>query len=369
MPLPSAPTPDDLAADASFVRWVLQTDPDATAAWEAWLRQSPTDRAERVRQARLLVLATQQHFGGTLPDELVRTDLRRLLDRAEATPAAGRVVRLPFRRWWVPAAAVLALLVGVGWYLRSGDLRLGGGRADDAVAEIRRAAPGERLRVEQNTTGQPRTLVLSDGSTVLLDPGSTLTYATPLGQAERVVHLSGAAFFDIARNPDRPFLVYTRHAVTRVLGTSFRIRAEDDGPTQVVVRTGRVRVYPKERYQPDDVTAGVELLPRQQITLTDDDGALPPKQAVAPSVRLTPVPQQAEMSYDNQPLPLVLRGLMRAYQAPIEFDETALASCRITTTFVDESLTERLTSICEAIGATLEVRQDRFIVRSQGCPP
>jgi ferric-dicitrate binding protein FerR (iron transport regulator) len=356
-------TPDELATHPSFVGWVLQTDPDAMAYWENWLNQYP-DQAATVWQARALVLAARQQFGDSLPAETVRLDLRRLRDELEtpAKPTAKPTPVVPLRRrWWLPAAASLLLLLGLGWYLRSGTT----GEDPGTLA----GGNGTTLETT-NETDRPRTVVLADGSTARLEPGSILTYSAAFSGTERVVQLSGEAFFDVVKNPAQPFLVYTRYSVTRVLGTSFRVRAfRRDAVTQVLVRTGRVMVYRKTDFEPtNSPTPGVELLPRQQVTL-DETGVAPKKEAVANPTLLAPPPGTSEVSYDNQPVSDVLRNLSRTYQVPIDFDPAALASCRITTTFVDEALAERLTSIGIAIGAKVEVVEGRFVVRSRGCQP
>ncbi len=73
----------------------------------------------------------------------------------------------------------------------------------------------------------------------------------------RDVYLSGEAFFEVTKNPDRPFRVFANEIVTKVLGTSFTVRSfENDTTIQVIVRTGKVTVYsqaiteyPPQRYR------------------------------------------------------------------------------------------------------------------------
>jgi ferric-dicitrate binding protein FerR (iron transport regulator) len=87
-----------------------------------------------------------------------------------------------------------------------------------AVPEVPAAVPQE-LYVP---AGQRARVTLPDGSTVWLNAGSTLRYPSVFGQ-ERKVHLSGEGFFDVARNPDSPFIVSTDSADIRALGTRFNV--------------------------------------------------------------------------------------------------------------------------------------------------
>lgn len=79
---------------------------------------------------------------------------------------------------------------------------------------------------------------LPDGSTVLLNENSELTYKMPFGEKSREVVLSGEAFFDIMHRPDKPFIVRSGSITTRVLGTAFNINA-DPGKSKITVTVTR----------------------------------------------------------------------------------------------------------------------------------
>ncbi|MEX0820702.1 MAG: FecR domain-containing protein [Rhodothermales bacterium] len=129
-----------------------------------------------------------------------------------------RLQLLSSRTWRpVAAAAVLALLLGIGYMLRP-------------------------ITVEAPFGGQAHA-VLPDGSNVELNSGSTLSYrATFLGK--RTVELDGEAYFDVVED-DNAFVVETINARTTVLGTEFnvRVRSDEGVPvTSVAVASGRVKV-------------------------------------------------------------------------------------------------------------------------------
>lgn len=151
------------------------------------------------------------------------------------------------------AAIVLAVALGAGW---------------QSVPQRLEAAAG----------GPARRFVLTDGSRLTLGPGSVARvprgFRTPIGlpAAAREVTLDGEGFFDVAHD-GRPFMVQTREATVRVLGTRFDVRADRGvgggdvaaGGTRVAVEEGRVAVATR-----DGSGRAVELGRGEGIVLASD---------------------------------------------------------------------------------------------------
>lgn len=107
--------------------------------------------------------------------------------------------------------------------------------------------------------GQTATMRFSDGSVIKLNGGSTLRYPAKFSTGLRKVQLEGEAFFDIERDTERPFIVEVGNTTTRVLGTSFNIRAySDEADIQVAVVEGRVGVSGYTESDPS--AAGKEII-------------------------------------------------------------------------------------------------------------
>lgn len=106
-------------------------------------------------------------------------------------------------------------------------------------------------------------LKLSDGSTVKLNAESSVYYPTDFTGSERRVTITGEAYFDIAKNADKPFIVTVKGAEVKVLGTKFNVNAYDN---EAVIRTtleeGSVQVMK------DGKT--VSIKPGQQARLTSE---------------------------------------------------------------------------------------------------
>ncbi len=97
---------------------------------------------------------------------------------------------------------------------------------------------------------------LGDGSTVYLVSNASLSYPKAFTGGKREVLLHGEAMFDIAKNPEKPFLIETEKVTVRVLGTAFNIKTSKDGEFELTVKRGRVRVTEKEGGLSLEVVAG-----------------------------------------------------------------------------------------------------------------
>lgn len=100
------------------------------------------------------------------------------------------------------------------------------------------------LLIETTQWGQKSSIRLSDGTQITLNAGSSLEYPDSFqGDSIREVKLIGEAFFEVAKNPDQPFVIRTENVTTKVLGTSFNVNSypfNDD--ISITVRTGKVQV-------------------------------------------------------------------------------------------------------------------------------
>ncbi|MGI4740855.1 MAG: FecR family protein [Janthinobacterium lividum] len=261
--------------------------------------------------------------------------------------------REPALRW--AAAAVLTLGVGAAWWLPQ--------RHSAAVAA---AAPHWLLRT--NTTPRQQYLLLADGSRVTLATGSTLKYLANLAGARREVYLTGQACFKVAKNPARPFLVYTDKLVTTVLGTTFLVQAYAGQPALVAVREGRVAVQRRQGAElgatpAQPAAAGVLLLPNQQVTYSTATHRLA-KELVEKPVILTPQP----LAFKNRPVAEVLAALEKAYGVNIVYDPAKLNTCTITISFEDESLFEQLNTLCKVLDTSYKMANNaQIIFESAGC--
>lgn len=104
--------------------------------------------------------------------------------------------------------------------------------------------------------GQTFRLELEDGTVIWLNADSKLTYPNHFQAHERRVTLEGEAYFKVAKDVRRPFIVHTAEVTTKVLGTEFNIRAYKERPTHVTLLQGKVRVSDNRANQTIDLAPG-----------------------------------------------------------------------------------------------------------------
>ena len=94
-----------------------------------------------------------------------------------------------------------------------------------------------------NPLGQKSRINLSDGSTVWLNAGSKLSYASDFNTNTRKLHLEGEAYFEVFKNPKIPFEVFTNDLVITALGTSFNVNAFGNKKTErIALNTGKIKI-------------------------------------------------------------------------------------------------------------------------------
>jgi len=216
-----------------------------------------------------------------------------------------------------------------------------------------------------NMGATPRQIDLTDGTVITLQPGGSIVVPHAFDD-KREVELSGEAFFNVAHDPRRPFLVYSRGVTTRVLGTSFNIKAPEQGKEVVVsVRTGRVSVLTPHPKVGSPATKEVILTPNQQMVYDLSDQQVEKKLVDHPQM----VADHASLpsSYENEPVAQILNELETTYGVDIQYDAARLSNCTLTSDMSEEGLYERIEIVCNAIGARYKIADTTIRVEAPGC--
>lgn len=357
-------TTSDFILDDSFRRWVLKNSPNENAFWGEWIKANP-GQYENVTIARQFVQNMHQAHE-LLTEEEIQHELSRLSEAR--LPKEVVVVSLLNRisRFKQAIAAIVVFgLVGILYYTIQSKMN------PPAAYELRKSQWGEALvEIENEGTGQ-KTVHLPDGSQVILFSKSRLSYPKMFGSTQRTVNLSGEAFFNVTKNPKRPFLVYANELVTKVLGTSFTIRAFDkDTKVEVIVKTGKVSVFSAndiETPTKSPALSGLVLAPNQQVVF--DRKALNMRKSLVslPEPVVNPEEQKSSFVFINTPVNEAFEKLSNVYGVTIVHDTSVLKNCEISAEFTDESFFEQLDLICKAIDARYEVIDAEIIIYSKGC--
>lgn len=213
-----------------------------------WLRQSDSNRKYFFD-----IYAIYCTYG-TLASSDMELRTRRFLDRInariDAEPVHERkagVVRRLYR--WTAVAAVVAVLSVTGFFI------------------ARNYSPDEKYLSYSNTEQVVKSILLEDGSEVCLQPGALLKYSSGSRDKDvRSVILEGEAYFDVAEDKSRPFIVNAGSVLVKVLGTAFNVKASPSSAfTEVILERGAVRLM-----TPDGVNM-ISLSPNQKAVYNSDE--------------------------------------------------------------------------------------------------
>ncbi|WP_421873032.1 FecR family protein [Marinoscillum sp.] len=231
--------------------------------------------------------------------------------------------------------------------------------------------PAIRMITKTTQRGQKANIVLADGTTIRLNSESSLTYPESFTNETRGVKLTGEAFFDVARNEQKPFIVESGEINTTVLGTSFNIKAFPDKNIEVTVATGKVHVEtafsPHSKGGDAEGRAGsrVLLTPNQQAVY-EPSGSLQ-KREVDLSKYLAW--QEGRIIFDEIPLGEAILILERWYNVSFVLETKLIGNCIIRNEYNDENLLNILESFKHILG--VEYRFDNesnsIILFGKGC--
>jgi len=203
--------------------------------------------------------------------------------------------------------------------------------------------------VSVNTkAGERRQVKLPDGSQVVLNENSSIAYAPDLQTGtSRRLNLTGEAYFDIAKDAARPFIIATTYANVRVLGTAFNVRAyRGEAQTEVEVQRGKVALEGNTDTPPLVLLAGQRGICRL-------DGSLD-------RVKSPELPAHSwrtgKLDFRGAPMKQVVEALERHYKIRIDLDGSGIVNCPFSGKF-DQAPIE---AVMETIAVTLEAKTTRL---------
>jgi len=279
-----------------------------------------------------LDLSAESHapVPGTVASIQARDALWQMIDRELQPTKTTPVIRVPFyRRSIAVAAAVVLFLLGTAaWWM---------------------FWPTSRELVAHN--GNLTYARLEDGTKVWLNAGSRLTYRPMSSSPTREVTLEGEAYFDVAKDQQRPFIIHTNLADVKVLGTAFNVRAyKRDSITELLLVSGAVAVTVRK--------AGREILlrePRQKVTLrqaaavTSGNETVQISQAFpspdADSVITETLWRDNKLVFNHETFGEVASRIERCYNVKIHFKDEKVKQLRFTAVFDKETIGQTMSAL------------------------
>lgn len=191
-----------------------------------WLSASPANKKAFAQQKRLWDELSWKAQPETDIEEAFRA-----LQMKIQHPSQKQRKTIRFYKRFSQVAAVLLILLTVAYFT-----------AWQRNSKIKMQDNNQRISMII-PKGQQGQVKLPDGTMVWMNAGSTLDYAIGQSKGTREVFLQGEAFFDVARDEQRPFIVHTKDIAVKVLGTQFNVMSyADDAHTETTVAEGIVTV-------------------------------------------------------------------------------------------------------------------------------
>jgi len=239
---------DDLLRNNPDLHYPLQTITDV------WRHNGPRNQKD-IEQA-------EKAFSAHL-DRMQNLNIGFLSEAASEDPMQKRPIRL--RRVAILAVPVLCIVIGLSWYFRQASRPNAPAVVDAATGPV--SPVGNEIFT---ANGSRTNLSLPDGTKVWLNAGSRIDYPKNFGTARREVELTGEAFFDVAANATKPFVIHTRRIDILVLGTSFNVKSyPSDRTTEATLIRGSIQVSIRNR--PSDK---IILKPNEKLVVSNDDSLL-----------------------------------------------------------------------------------------------
>ncbi len=289
----------------------------------------------------------------------------------QISPAEIQLLSGQERRWWQHrplywAAAIVLLVLGVMYLIQPNNF------LPEPTSDSAKVLSTGQWHEDRNTGSDSRWIVLEDSTRISLEPGSSIRYATPMPPELRSVQLKGNAFFNVARDADRPFVVHSGDILTKVVGTSFRIRSEGDD-FEVSVTTGRVVVEKAPQQGADSPRSnadGVVLSPNQKVTYFARNkhfvmGLVDNPLPVALPLDL--VAEDNNFQFEAVPLDIVLSRIEEVYGVKVILVNESLHSCPVTADLSQQSLYTKLEILGAALQTTFEVKGTNIVLSGGNC--
>ncbi|MFH5834270.1 FecR family protein [Halalkalibaculum sp. DA384] len=184
---------------------------------------------------------------------------------------------------------------------------------------------------------QQKQLTLSDGTQIRLNSNSKIWIPDRLSGNVREVRMTGEAYFDVAPNPDRPFVIHTKQTSIRVLGTAFNVKSLSTSKNvQVAVVEGEVSVSSSEKKKENSV-----LLGKGQFGYLEEGEFSVENFGIENYLYW----MKGRLVFENLNLDQVCTQLSRLYEVSCQIEDEALRNLKLSTNVSSASSLEKVLSV------------------------
>ena len=204
-----------------------------------------------------------------------------------------------------------------------------------------------------------REVTLPDGSVISLNQGSTLEYPKTF-RNKRIVRLEGEAFFKVAHDAGKPFIVKGNESNVEVLGTQFNVKTRNQqGNMEVVLTSVKVSLY-------------TDSSPSKKMILSPGDQAevSPLKNSIIRQLN-TDLNYLAwktrKINFDDTRMDHVIATLKSVYGVELQITDPGLAECTVTASFDQQPLASVLNVITSTLDLKVQQKGSIFILSGKAC--
>ncbi len=201
--------------------------------------------------------------------------------------------------------------------------------------------------------GQKASVILPDGSKVWLNSLSSITYNPDYNKHKRELTLNGEAYFEVAHNPQKPFIVNCNDLSVEALGTSFGVKAYDeDVIISSILMTGKIKVT-----TPD----GIKILQPNERVMYDKLTHKAKQSSVTNAHDFTGWIHN-ELRFENESLGEIAKNIQRIYNVEIIFSSERIKKLRYTGTVANNSLESVLNIITLTSPLSFKIEKNKVML-------
>jgi len=342
---------EDFVCDESFQRYCLGTDPSAVNFWENWIRENAAASGEIAEAKRLFALLNANQ--GNLREQLHELEEgieRSMLLKNEFGQLEAATARKPRKALYLGIAASLLLAAGAFYIWNQA-----GGKEEIVLPAAETIQSGAAPR---------KTVMLADGSVLTLRNNTAISLSEGFSKTNRVLTLSGEAFFDVKHDPAHPFIVHTKDASIEVLGTVFNVSAyPGNAYTETALFRGKVAVSSKR-----DPSRKTVLAPSQKLLIRS--GSQQDSSFSLASLAVDPVDHKAteiawvrsRLKIQDETLEQIAQRLQQWYGIPIIITDKEVKQYSYSGTFESETVIKALEALQLSYPFSFEVKEDKIVI-------
>ncbi|MGY3212839.1 FecR family protein [Mucilaginibacter sp. HD30] len=344
---------EDFVCDDFFMEWALNPHKENSYFWDNWQRENP-DKIARLQNARAILMAIRVKDNHKHLTEGDISNIVNYVNKHGNDMQETEVVQMERHSYtWLKVAASIVVLftLTIGYRYLTNNV--------NNVAKNKTSLPAlveTNLTRIKNQSREGLVVKLSDGSVVVLSPNSNLSYPKHFWGTTREVNLEGKGFFEVKKNPKKPFFVHTKYLTTKVLGTSFIVNAAVNQISTVVVITGKVMVNRTDNPQDN---SWITLTPNKQVAYA------PSTEKIKTDTVVNHPTLSADIAYNafvfkETPFLTILQKLEEAYHITIEYNIDKYGKTSVTGDISKLSLDEKVKFICKAVNANYQIDAGRI---------